>query len=99
MAYVRYTGNPSSGRYLLVLASLCFGLMAKPMIVTLPFVLLLVDVWPLRRSSRFWEKAPFFVLAVAASIVTFLVQQSSGGVRPVAAFPLGLRVENALVPT
>lgn len=48
-AYVRYTERPGIGRYLLVSLCLCLGLMAKPMLVTLPFVLLLLDYWPLER--------------------------------------------------
>ena len=48
-AYVRYAERPSVGKYLLVVLSLALGLMAKPMLVTLPFVLLLLDFWPLRR--------------------------------------------------
>lgn len=48
-AYVRYAERPSVGRYLLVVLGLSAGLMAKPMVVTLPFVLLLLDYWPLRR--------------------------------------------------
>jgi Flp pilus assembly protein TadD len=48
-AYVLYVEKPKAGRYLLVVLSLCLGLMAKPMLVTLPFVLLLLDYWPLRR--------------------------------------------------
>jgi protein O-mannosyl-transferase len=101
--YVRYTETPSVGRYLLVVASLCFGLMAKPMIVTLPLVLVLLDVWPLRRwpgtssSKLFREKIWFFALAVAAAIATYMVQQSSGAVRTLTALPLALRAENALV--
>jgi tetratricopeptide (TPR) repeat protein len=50
-AYVRYTVKPDIGRYLPVFIFLAFGLMAKQMLVTLPFVLLLLDVWPLRRIS------------------------------------------------
>ncbi len=48
-AYIRYAEQPGLGRYLLVLLALCLGLMAKPMLVTLPFVLLLLDYWPLGR--------------------------------------------------
>jgi len=48
-AYVRYAERPSVGRYSLVILGLCLGLMAKPMLVTLPFVLLLLDYWPLGR--------------------------------------------------
>jgi hypothetical protein len=48
-AYIRYTERPEARNYLLVIAAFVLGLMAKPMLVTLPFVLLLLDVWPLRR--------------------------------------------------
>ena len=48
-AYIRYVKRPGVGGYLLVFVSFCLGLMAKPMLVTLPFVLLLLDYWPLRR--------------------------------------------------
>src|SRR5262249_41684114 len=50
--YARYTERPGAVRYLLVLAAFCLGMLAKPMIVTLPFVLLLLDFWPLRRANR-----------------------------------------------
>jgi hypothetical protein len=53
-AYLRYARNRTLGRYLLVCLTLSLGLMAKPMLVTLPFVFLLLDFWPLRRL-RFWE--------------------------------------------
>ena len=48
-AYVRYTERPGINRYLLTLLTFALGLMAKPMLVTLPFVLLLLDYWPLGR--------------------------------------------------
>ena len=111
-AYVRYTERPSSGRYLLVLLAFCFGLMAKPMIVTLPFVLLLLDFWPLRRLSFparaegggkprmaaiLWEKAPLLVLSLAVSVITYLAQNRSGAVKALSAFPIGLRFENAMI--
>ncbi len=71
------------------------GLMSKPMLVTWPFVMLLLDYWPLRRvnasdsqllairqllSRLVWEKIPFFALAAAASVVTFVVQKQGGAV-------------------
>jgi tetratricopeptide (TPR) repeat protein len=52
LAYAWYARRPGAGRYVTVLLSLAFGLMAKPMLVTLPFVLLLLDVWPLGRWPR-----------------------------------------------
>ena len=75
--------------------------MAKPMIVTLPLILLLLDVWPLRRvthiAGRIREKLPFFALSGIIAVVTYEVQHSSGAVMTLGAIPLGLRIENALV--
>jgi tetratricopeptide (TPR) repeat protein len=105
-AYVRYTERLAPRRYLLVLISFCCGLMAKPMIVTLPLVLLLLDIWPLRRignrggasnGALFREKLPFLALSAAAAIVTYLAQQGSGAVKTLNAVPLELRTGNALV--
>jgi tetratricopeptide (TPR) repeat protein len=72
--------------YALSLLFFALGLMSKPMVVTLPFVLLLLDYWPLGRMKRgnlprlAWEKAPFFLLAAAGSAITFLAQKSQGAV-------------------
>lgn len=108
-AYVNYTQRRSAGRYLLVVLLFCCGLMSKPMIVTLPFVALLLDVWPLRRigfgseaTRKGWarlilEKLPLMALSAGASVVTYLVQQSGGSVSAADQIPLLLRVENALV--
>ena len=88
-------------------AVLCFalGLMAKPMLVTLPFVLLLLDYWPLGRlrlAAPFcWrliiEKLPFFVLALGGSIVTFLTASSEGAVKTLSRYSLGERLANVPV--
>jgi len=51
LAYVRYSERPSVARYLVVFVCLCLGLLAKPMLVTLPFALLLLDYWPLQRFA------------------------------------------------
>jgi tetratricopeptide (TPR) repeat protein len=98
--YARYTERPSLERYWPVAAAFCLGLMSKPMVVTLPFVLLLLDVWPLRRTWRpalLWEKIPLLVLAAAASLVTFAAQEQGQAVRSLGTLPLGLRLENALI--
>jgi len=87
------------------LACLCFalGLMSKPMLVTWPLVLLLLDYWPLQRfqPGRAWpllvEKIPFFALAAAGSITTFAVQKITGAVVGLDSLPFGLRFENALI--
>jgi len=99
-AYVRYAEAPSLRRYLLVAASFGLGLMAKPMLVTFPFVLLLFDVWPLRRCNdraqalaRTWEKLPLGALSAIVSVVTFYAQRATLAVQ---AFPLPVRIENAL---
>ena len=59
LAYLRYAESPSRGRMAVVTGLLVLGLMAKPMLVTLPFVLLLLDWWPLRRvGSPAWIASP-----------------------------------------
>jgi protein O-mannosyl-transferase len=97
--------------YGLCLLFFALGLMSKPMVVTLPFLLLLLDYWPLNRISNLkseisnpltWgrlllEKAPFFVLAAVASSLTFWLQKSGGAVVPLGALTSGQRVANALV--
>jgi len=98
-AYARYAERPGLARYLLVLGSFCLGLMSKPMIVTLPFVLLLADVWPLRRPkslSLIWEKLPFFALSAVSAVITYLAQSGSGAVDALR-IPFALRLENALI--
>jgi tetratricopeptide (TPR) repeat protein len=104
-AYLRYVKQPNIIRYLLTLLIFALGLMAKPMLVTLPFVFLLLDYWPLERkiSRRLLvsagrltaEKIPFIVLSIASSIIAFLTQQSGGSI--FAALPLKFRICNALI--
>ena len=98
-SYVRYVENPKPARYLATVTLFCLGLMSKPMIVTLPFVMVLVDVWPLRRPrslALLREKIPFFVLSAASAVITYLVQSGSGAVDAIS-IALGLRIQNALV--
>ena len=107
-AYLRYAENLKSqisnfkSFYALALVFFALGLMAKPMLVTLPFVLLLLDYWPLERLQRslaglLREKIPFFVLAAASSVVTFVVQRHGGAVSSLTGVPLGARVGNAFI--
>jgi tetratricopeptide (TPR) repeat protein len=98
-SYVRWAERPSRSRYLLTAAAFGLGLIAKPMLVTLPAIFLLLDVWPLGRGPRWREKIPLFLLSAASALVTFLVQQASGAVRTSGQFPVLLRVENAAVST
>jgi len=98
-AYLNYVERPAVGRYLLIVALFCAGIMAKPMVVTLPFVLLLLDAWPLRRFSRkvILEKAPLFAISAAASVATYFVQRLAGSVASFDEVPFVFRAGNALV--
>ncbi len=111
-AYVSYVRQPKLLRYLLVMILFALGLMAKPMLVTLPCVFLLLDYWPLERypSSSFrknrysksmpfliLEKLPLLALSLASSIITYVVQQQAGAVRSTDAISLSLRFGNAVV--
>jgi Flp pilus assembly protein TadD len=100
-----YLRAPSRGRYLALLGVFALGLTAKPMLVTLPFVLLLLDFWPFDRLRRFsprragrliLEKAPLLVLSVAASVLAFIAEKAYGALSPVDPFPLGVRLLNVL---
>jgi Tfp pilus assembly protein PilF len=100
--YATYAQQPTGRRYAVTLGLFALGLLAKPMLVTLPLVLLLLDVWPLDRLSRgtralVVEKLPFFALAAASSVVTFLVQQRGGAVGGLGVLGWDVRVENALL--
>ncbi len=101
-AYVRYVRSPSFGRYLTMSILFALGLMSKPMLVTVPLVLLLLDYWPLQRlggrsSIRrlALEKIPLLALSAAGGFVTLWVQQSS--VARTEQLPLIWRVANGLV--
>jgi hypothetical protein len=88
-AYLRYARHPGWGRYLPVFVLLALSLMAKPMLVTFPFLLLLLDYWPLGRLSAgiAWksaairrlvlEKVPLLELSAASSFITYLWQRFS----------------------
>lgn len=95
-SYIAYAAKPSRIRYVLALFVFCLGLMAKPMLVTLPVVLLLLDYWPLRRKFLV-QKLPFFAAALAASMITLVVHQKGGTIASLELVPLGARVENALI--
>ncbi|MBZ5637303.1 MAG: tetratricopeptide repeat protein [Acidobacteriia bacterium] len=105
-AYAWYARRPGIPRYLAVVLLTILGVMAKPMLVTLPLLLLLMDVWPLERlreptardvARLLLEKLPLLVLAIASSLVTLRVQRSAGMMAPAGSLPLLLRFENALV--
>jgi Flp pilus assembly protein TadD len=98
-----YARVPSWWRRILVWVWCALALMAKPMAVTLPVTLLLVDFWPLARwPQRSWwqlvrEKAPLFLMCGGHTLVTVLAQQADGAMDFNRALPLGLRLSNAAV--
>jgi Flp pilus assembly protein TadD len=101
-AYVRYVERPGTLRYCAALGLFALALMSKPMAVTLPFVLLLLDFWPLGRMTRasgafrlVSEKAPFFLLAAAACVATLFAQREMGAIDPAGAIPFWARAANA----
>jgi protein O-mannosyl-transferase len=104
-AYVAYVRRPFSlVRYSLVIASFTLGLMSKPMLVTVPFVLLLLDYWPLGRMASpttndlkrlLIEKVPLVLLAAASCTVTLAAQSSA--MQTLDAVPLLWRIANAPV--
>src|SRR5439155_1228458 len=104
LAYQRYAVQPALRRYLVTLLCFALGLMSKPMVVTLPLVLLLLDAWPLGRlrergdlPALAWEKAPFFALAAGAGAITFWAQRRAGAVADLGGPALGTRAAYALV--
>ena len=105
-AYIRYAQKTNLKRYSLVILFFAMGLMSKPMLVTLPFVLLLLDYWPLRRlqsdrrtaiSRLVYEKIPLLVLVAGSVVTTLTVQKMGGALGSLNAFPIQERVINALV--
>jgi Tfp pilus assembly protein PilF len=104
-AYVGYVERPNSGRLALTAAAFATGLLCKPMLVTLPVVLLLVDFWPLARHEAasprrlFVEKLPLLALSLASSVITIYAQKRAGAMARLVEYPLGVRIGNAAVST
>jgi Flp pilus assembly protein TadD len=98
-AYVGWVRRPSRGRWLAVVAAFGLGLLAKPMLMTLPCTLLLLDLWPLRRLS--WatvrEKVPLLVLALAIAAVAFTAQRRAGAMELAGLLGPWDRLANAVV--
>jgi tetratricopeptide (TPR) repeat protein len=106
LSYTFYCEVPRLHRYLLTVSLFALGLLAKPMLVTLPCVLLLLDYWPLGRLRPFkipnafrlvLEKIPFFILSVGSICLSTFSVERSGAVITMEEVPLALRVSNALV--
>ncbi len=112
LRYVRGTqGQHRAGKlnYVMSLALFCLGLMSKPMLVPLPFVMLLLDYWPLGRLSSpaqhqqkpvmplLREKMPFFLLSAGSGVITFLAQEHGGAVVKTDIIPIEMRLLNTCV--
>jgi protein O-mannosyl-transferase len=104
LSYAEFVKNSSRCGFWLALIFFTLGLMSKPMLVTLPFVLLLLDYWPLRRFSldsfRYalvMEKIPFFALSAVSCVVTVLAQKAGKAIVPFDKIFLDFRLENAVV--
>ena len=109
LAYVRYARESESkrmlsGAYFLVVLFFVLGLISKPMLVTLPFVLLLCDYWPLERlkstsdlKALVIEKLPLFALSGISAYITVLAQASYGAIQSTQVLPLDTRLLNAIV--
>jgi tetratricopeptide (TPR) repeat protein len=104
--YVFYAASPSLKRYAWVVITYGLGLMSKPMLVTLPFILLLLDYWPLRRfqGSVFiagrrllLEKIPLLTLSAVVSVITIYGQDSTGALKSLVDMGLPERMANAVV--
>ncbi len=108
-AYGWYARRPARGRYALVALLFACGLMSKPQVITLPFLLLLWDYWPLGRYASatggqvarvpalLLEKAPLFLLSLASAVVTMQAQRAGGAIHSPVLYPFSLRLENAMI--
>jgi len=103
LAYFYYTRKPNIGRYLSMSILFACGLMSKPMLVTLPVILLLLDYWPLKRLSGpsarrvLVEKIPLVILSIASAVGTLVAQNEGIGLVRLEVLPLSWRITNALV--
>ncbi|HLO07525.1 MAG TPA: tetratricopeptide repeat protein [Terriglobales bacterium] len=110
IAYGWYARQPDWRRYLVFAGLFVLGLMSKPMVITLPFVLLLLDYWPLGRirgghadasaaplSKLVVEKLPLIALSAASAVITMQAQRAGGAMRSTAQFSLAVRLENAVM--
>ena len=100
-AYGWYARKPAVGRYLVVAALFACGLMAKPMVITFPLLLLLWDYWPLQRTQSFvklaLEKVPLLTLSAASAVITVKAQRAGNAVGTMVEYPLAMRMENAAI--
>ena len=108
ITYSTYTRRPGLKNYLIFALFFVLGLLSKPMLVTLPFLLLLLDYWPLCRLratenkqlpllALVYEKLPLFIFSGLSCLITIIVQSQSGAIKSLQMIPLQSRLANALV--
>lgn len=112
LAYGLYAKAPSIRRYSAVILFFIAGIMSKPIIITLPFLLMLLDFWPLNRLNilsgmkRFdqrpalWlvlEKIPLLIISTAGAVVTVIAQEKGGGIVSTAVYPISSRISNGII--
>jgi protein O-mannosyl-transferase len=98
--WIAYREKPSAAKYAAALALFAAGLMSKPMIVTLPLLLPLLELWPLRQPfsrRQVLRMLPFLSLSLVAGILTVLAQRASGAMASIIAVSGGTRIGNALI--
>ncbi|OGP56746.1 MAG: hypothetical protein A2V65_09825 [Deltaproteobacteria bacterium RBG_13_49_15] len=110
-SYNRFVNDSKKANYLLTMSFFIAGLMAKPMFVTLPFVLILIDLWPLHRCRLllrgekielsllliFWKKIPLFLISAIFVVITYHAQNIGGGIVPLEDLSLSDRIGNAII--
>jgi tetratricopeptide (TPR) repeat protein len=107
-AYVRFALEKNRPAFWWALAFLTLGLLSKPMLVTIPFVFLLLDWWPLDRlqlnvaslkanAALVLEKWPFFILITASCVITYFAQRAGEAVMSLGQLPALLRIEESLM--
>jgi protein O-mannosyl-transferase len=106
LLYVRYVDRPTTKRFLQLCLAFACAVMAKPMVITFPLILLLLDLWPLQRIS--WpprwpaarrlviEKLPLLLISLVASVLTVIAQKAYGTVASLESIPLTTRLANAV---
>jgi len=110
LSYYYYTKQPSIRTYALVMICFLLGLLSKPMLVTLPFIMLLIDLWPAGRirlgdsvtfpSTRpdffqlLKEKIPFFIVISILSIAAYMTQEKGHAITPLSLYPMEMRIQN-----
>lgn len=104
LAYLEYARRRGATEYVLVVATFCAALLSKAMLMTVPFVLLLLDVWPLKRLNRpadlvrlVGEKLPLFGISLLMGVILHRIQSGSGLFQTVSQVPFWVRIDNAVM--